>query len=166
MSWARNWARMKTLFLTLFVAHQKPLIFELLHYCWSSKLCYDFLPNSLQFRHPPSTSVSAACACCDHPTAPACPVSACFGSFGGRERRVSFMWSVSHVLLCEPRAALREHPPLTAPHALLCTSSADGFPGSQGPCVFSVSFNVCTPIPCSSNEVRVVYFLCCPALKV
>lgn len=34
---------MKTLFLTLFVAHQKPLIFELLHYCWSSKLCYDIL---------------------------------------------------------------------------------------------------------------------------
>lgn len=69
------------------------------------------------------------------------------------------MWFVSHVLLCETRAALRERLPLAASHALLYTSSADGFPGSHGPYVFSVSFNACTPTPCSSNEVCVVYFL-------
>lgn len=103
---------------------------------------------------------------CDHTVASACPRSACFGSFDGRERRASFMWFVSHVLLCETRAALQESLPLAASHALLYTSSADGFPGSHGPYVFSVSFNVCTPTPCSSNEVCVVYFLGCPALNV
>lgn len=45
------------------------------------------------------------------------------------------------------------------------TSSADAFSCSQGPYVFSVSFNVCTLTPCSSSEVC-AYFLCCPALKV
>lgn len=52
--------------------------------------------------------------------APSCPVSACFGSFDGRERRAPFMWFVSHVLLCKTRAALWERSPLAALPALVC----------------------------------------------
>lgn len=121
------------------------------NYLWSSKLHYDFLSVccSSDIPLPPGY---LQCVTVIITVAPACPVSACFGSLDGRERRAPFMWSVSHVLLCKTRAALWERS-LLALCLLLCASSADGFPGSHGPFVCSVSFMVCTPTPCSSNEV-------------
>lgn len=86
---------------------------------WISKLRYDFLSVycSSDIPLPP---VYLQCVAVIVTVAPACPVSAYFGSFDGRERRAPFMWFVSHVLLCETRAALWARPPLAALPALVC----------------------------------------------
>lgn len=89
------------------------------NYFWSSKQQYDFLSVCCSSDIPPPP-VYLQCVTVIISAAPACPVSACFGSLDGRERRAPFMWFVSHVLLCRTRAALGERSPLAALPALVC----------------------------------------------